>query len=122
MHRLFSDTPLSDSKLGKTEPFRSSADGEEIGDKPGNVEPSKTTQTTKKYDESLFKALYRTFYKRIWGSAILLVISGKRKSESIFWNELVFCNISLPNRHAQNDHSSIKQGHPHLAHRVIFLF
>ena len=89
MHRLFSDTPLSDSKLGKTEPFRSSAVGEEIGDKPGNVEPTKTTQTTK-YDESLFKALYYTFYKRIWGSAILLVISGKRKSESIFWNEFGF--------------------------------
>ena len=119
MNRLPSDTPLSDSKpeLGKTESL--TAISEEKGDKPGNVEPSKTEQTTKKYDESLFKALHHTFFKRIWASAFLLVISGKRKST--FRNVLVFCNVSLPNRHAQNDHSSIKPGPPHLARRVICL-
>ena len=78
MHHLPSDTPLSESEpeLSKTE--SPSAISEEKGDKPGNVEPtsSKTEQTTKKYDESLFKALHHTFFKRIWGSAILLVISG----------------------------------------------
>ena len=74
IHLLFSDTPLSDSELGKTE-FIS----EEKGDKPGNVEPSKTEETTKKYDESLFKALHRTFFKQIWVSGFLLVVSGKRK-------------------------------------------
>jgi hypothetical protein len=118
MHRLPSDTPLSDSELSKTESL--SAVSEEKADKPGNVEPSKTEQTTKKYDESLFKALHRTFIKRIWFSAILLVVSGELKYT--FRIVLVFGNISLRDRHTQNDHSSIKPGHSHLAHRVICLF
>jgi ATP-binding cassette subfamily C (CFTR/MRP) protein 1 len=84
-HRLPSDTSLSDSELSKSESI--SAVSEEKGDGPGNVEPS-TEQTTKKYDESLFKALHNTFIKRIWGSAILLVISGERKYA--FRNVLVF--------------------------------
>ena len=116
MHRLHSDTPLSGSELGKTE-----SKSEEKVDKPGNIEPSNNTeQTGKKYDESLFKALHHTFFKRIWASAVLLVISGERKSS--FRNVLVLCNISLRDRHAQNDHSSIKSGDSHLACRVICLF
>ena len=114
MHRLPSETPLSDSELGKTE-----SKLEEKVDKPGNVVPNETVQATKKYDESLFKALHHTFFKRIWVSAFLLVISGKRKSSCR--NVLVFCNIGLRDRHAQNDHSSIKPGDSHLARRVICL-
>jgi hypothetical protein len=75
---LRSDTPLSDSELDKTEPLSAISD-EKGDDKPGDGEPS-NLETTKKYDESLFKALHRTFFKRIWVSAFLLVISGKRKS------------------------------------------
>ena len=115
MHRLPSETPLSDSELGKTE-----SKLEEKVDEPEKVEPSKTEQTAKKYDESLFKALHHTFFKRIWATAVLLVVSGKRKSS--FRNVLVFCNISLCDRHAQNDHSSIKPGDSHLARRLICLF
>lgn len=37
-------------------------------------EASSTTPST--YDESLFKALYQTFKRRIWGSGILLLVSG----------------------------------------------
>ena len=97
MHRLPSDSPLSDSEpeLGKTE--SPSAVSEKQGDEPGNVKPSKTEQTAKKYDESLFKALHHTFFKRIWASAILLVISGKRNFT--FWIVLFFCNIGIRNRH-----------------------
>jgi len=65
--------PLTDSELDKIDPVSE--------EKPGNVEPSKseqgTNKTKEKYDESLFKALHHTFFKRIWASAILLVISGK---------------------------------------------
>ena len=79
MHRLPSDTPLSDSELGKTGSVN--AVSEEKDEKPGNVEPNKpeqsTTKSDEKYDESLFKALHRTFFKRIWFSAVLLVVSGK---------------------------------------------
>ena len=75
MRRLPSDTPLSDSELGKTEFL-----GEEKDDNPGNIESSETEQTTKKYDESLFKALHHTFFNRIWVSGFLLLISGKPKS------------------------------------------
>ena len=58
--RLPSDTqaPLSDSELSKTKSI-----SEEKDDKFGNVEPNKTEQTAKKYDESLFKALHHTFFK-----------------------------------------------------------
>ena len=91
LHRLPSDAPLSHSEpeLGKTESMgavgegkgdKTSAVSEEKGDQTGNVEPSKTEENSKKYDESLFKALHRTFFKRIWISAVLLVASGKRKS------------------------------------------
>ena len=85
MRHLPSDSPISDSKpeLGNTESLSAVIEekgGEEKGDQNGNVEPSKTEQSAKKYDESLFKALHRTFFKRIWASAFLLVISGKRKS------------------------------------------
>ena len=85
MHHLRSDT-LSDSDLGKAESLisRLSGFGEGKGDKSGNVEPEKTA----KYDESLFKALHHTFFERIWVSALLLVISGKRKST--FRSVLVF--------------------------------
>ena len=88
MHCLRSDTPLSNSQpeLGKTESLSAITEGK--GDKPENVESSKTEQTAKKYDESLFKALHRTFFKRIWASAVLLVISGKWKSA--FRNVLIF--------------------------------
>ena len=79
IHLLSSDVPLSDSELGKTESI-----SEGKGDKPGDVEPSKTEETTKKYDESLFKALHHTFFKRIWVSGFLLVISGKRKKKLYF--------------------------------------
>jgi hypothetical protein len=70
----------SDSELGKTESLSAVSEEKGIDDKPGNVEPSKTEKTSKKYDESLFKALHNTFFKRIWSSAFLLVISGMRKS------------------------------------------
>ena len=118
MHHLPSDTPLSDSELSKAESL--STFTEEKADKPEDVEPSsKTEQTTKKYDESLFKALHRTFIKRIWFSAILLVVSGERKYTFF---QLVFGNISLRDRHAQNDNSSIKPSHSHMAYRVVCLF
>jgi hypothetical protein len=123
MHRLPLDAPLSNSEPehGKTESMgavseergdKTSAASEEKGDKTGNAE---TKQTSEKYDESLFKALHRTFFKRIWTSAILLVVSGKRKST--FRNVLFFfCDVNLrATRHAQNDHSSIESGHSHVA-------
>ena len=93
MRHLASDTPLGDAKAedGKTE--SQSAVSEEKGGEPGDIEPSKSEQTAKKYDESLFKALHHTFFKRIWVSAILLVISGELRYT--FWNVLVFCNISV---------------------------
>ena len=119
MHRLTSDTSLSElgPELRKTDSLRPVS--EEKDDKPGNVEPSETEQTAK-YDESLFKALHRTFFKRIWASAFLLVISGKRKST---FSELVFfSNINLRVRHAQNDHSFIKSSHSHVARRLVYLF
>ena len=117
IHLLSSDVPLSDSELGKTESI-----SEGKGDKPGDVEPSKTEETTKKYDESLFKALHHTFFKRIWVSGFLLVISGKRKKKTIFRNVLVFCNVCIHDRHSQNHHSFIKPGHSHLARRLVCLF
>ena len=79
MRAFPSDTPLSDSNIDKTESINVVSEGE----KPGNVKPSepkKTTGTEKsgaKHDESLFKALHHTFFKRIWFSAVLLVVSGK---------------------------------------------
>jgi ATP-binding cassette, subfamily C (CFTR/MRP), member 1 len=76
MHRLSSDTPLSDSELGKTGSVN--AISEEKDEKPGNNKPEQsTTKSDEKYDESFFKALHRTFFKRIWFSAVLLVVSGK---------------------------------------------
>ena len=89
LHNLSSDTPLSDSQpeLGKTE--SPSVVNEEKADNPENVEPgSKTEETTEKYDESLFKALHHTFFRRIWGSAILLVVSGQQNLH--FGNVLAF--------------------------------
>ena len=80
MHRLASDTSHSDSDPEPRKTESQSPVSEEKDDKPGNVESSETEETAKKYDESLFKALHRTFFKRIWVSAVLLVISGKRKS------------------------------------------
>ena len=79
MHRLASDTSHSDSDPEPRKTESQSPVSEEKDDKPGNVETSETEETAKKYDESLFKALHSTFFKRIWVSAVLLVISGKRK-------------------------------------------
>ena len=79
LRTLHSDTPLNDSNIDKTESINVVSEEE----KPGNVEPSKPKKTTgteksrEKHDESLFKALHHTFFKRIWFSAILLVVSGK---------------------------------------------
>ena len=80
MHYLPPVTPLSDSELDKTE-FVNPVN-EKQGEKPGNVEVGNPEQPTNKsedgkYDQSLFKALHNTFFKRIWFSAFLLVISGK---------------------------------------------
>jgi ATP-binding cassette subfamily C (CFTR/MRP) protein 1 len=38
--------------------------------------PEANSTTASTYDESLFKALYQTFKRRIWGSGILLLVSG----------------------------------------------
>ena len=122
IHPLPLDTPLSDSDPGKTESVNAFTD--EKGEKPGNAKPSNPEQSTmksrEKYDESLFKALHHTFFKRIWGSAILLVISGNQTST--FQNIIMFCNINVRDRHAQNDHASIKPGPSQLAHPVLLLF
>ena len=121
IHRLASDTSHSDlePEPRKTESLNPVSEGKD--DKPGNVESSKTEETAKKYDESLFKALHRTFFKRIWVSAVLLVISGKRKIY-IFGMYWFFSNVNLHIRHAQNDYSFIKSGHSHLARRLLCLF
>lgn len=78
MRPLPSDAPLGDSELGKIE---SAKVVKEDREKTTNVELSKPEQATnkqeEKYDESLFKALHHTFFKRIWASAFLLVVSGK---------------------------------------------
>ena len=93
IHRLASDTSHSDlePEFRKTESLNPVS--EEKDDKPGNLESSKTEETAK-YDESLFKALHHTFFKRIWVSAILLVISGKRKVY-IFGMYCFFLKITL---------------------------
>ena len=79
MRPLPSDMPLSDLNIDKTESINVLSEEE----KPGNVKPSKPKKTTgteksgEKHDESLFKALHHTFFKRIWFSAVLSVASSK---------------------------------------------
>ncbi|KAF8192931.1 multidrug resistance-associated ABC transporter [Pholiota molesta] len=49
-------------------------------------EASSTTAST--YDESLFKALYQTFKRRIWGSGILLLVSDTIRTTSPLVNKV----------------------------------
>jgi ATP-binding cassette, subfamily C (CFTR/MRP), member 1 len=91
MRPLPSDAPLGDSELGK---IKSAEVVKEDREKTTNVEFSKPEQATNKQeekcDESLFKALHHTFFKRIWASAFLLVVSGKWTS--IF--EMYYCFLT----------------------------
>ncbi|KAF8815566.1 multidrug resistance-associated ABC transporter [Phlegmacium glaucopus] len=83
------DTPLDDLELSKTE-----SDIAVNEEKPENVEPSKPEQATdkskeKKYDESLFKALHHTFFRRIWASAALLLISDTLRTTTPLLNKVL---------------------------------
>ena len=76
-----------------------------ISQRMGNmINPCLKPYTTRFSSESGFLPSYLSY-----------LVSELRKVSAFF-------NISLNDRYAENNHSSLKQDHSHLAHRVLYLF
>ncbi|PPQ67201.1 hypothetical protein CVT24_011272 [Panaeolus cyanescens] len=81
-----------------------------------DVEGSKSGSSGSIYDESLFKAIHKTFIRRIWSSGVLLLISG----EFLCNDHISGYNFSFI-RDSENDDSFGQQGSNYMAHGIIYL-